>query len=337
MIYSLFSSNKCDRSTSIDDQLIRMFNLNLETNEILLSSIVNPYHRTHSSTRERDLSTIRWNDNGIRCRDVSICTGDDYPHWWTHLSTTKLLSDRCEVEDEEKNKFNRSSSPRFDQSIQTDHPSKQRLSSSSTTLNHYQIIDDSHQQRSSPRVKSSFFFIELEQKKRFFVQIDHRLNFNRSTLQIPSRNSSKQSDTGYNTFASSFTQGGGGGGDQSVHLHTEQDEQRQRLHSDTSSTTLIHQLFERYEKSLKDREENDLLQRYRKQRDEQFNPLKSTRVRRISLLVFFFSLSLSNNLKMKKKESKHFNSLTLQSLRISIENSFLHFSLRLKTKRNECD
>lgn len=130
-----------------------MFNLNLETNEILLSSIVNPYLRALSSNNLNETITIY--RNGIEYKHRSTSTGDDYPHWWVCLTTDLILSDIITNQNEEKEKYILPPSPhRQDQSIQTDFEKSRPTSStrssrfpktsssSATTSNHYEIIDE---------------------------------------------------------------------------------------------------------------------------------------------------------------------------------------------------
>lgn len=104
-----------------------MFNLNLETNEILLSSIANPYLRVNSSSSISD--RISFSRHGIEYKHRSVSTGDDYPHWWVRLPTDLILSDVITNQNEEKEKFKPPPSPRNDQSVQTDWE-KSRQSSS---------------------------------------------------------------------------------------------------------------------------------------------------------------------------------------------------------------
>lgn len=105
--------------TQTDDQLSRMFNLHLETNEILLSSLVNPFRRVTNSTLgiADDFGCHR-----------STSTGDDYPPDWSRVSTSFLLSNRAV---EEKETRSSSPSPRFNS---TDTGYQTCLSSSSTSL-----------------------------------------------------------------------------------------------------------------------------------------------------------------------------------------------------------
>jgi hypothetical protein len=129
-----------------------MFNLNLETNELLLSSIVNPYQRAVPSTGIAE--TITFRRNGIEYKHRSISTGDDFPQWWLRLTTDLLLSDSITNQNEEKEKSKLPPpSPRQDQSVQTE-PEKSRptssshssripkTSSSTTTSTHYEYIDE---------------------------------------------------------------------------------------------------------------------------------------------------------------------------------------------------
>ena len=128
-----------------------MFNLNLETNEILLSSIANPYLRVHSSSNIAD--RISFSRHGIEYKHQAVSTGDDYPHWWLRLTTDVILSDVITKHTEEKEKFQPPPSPRHDQSSQTElDKSRQssstrssripKSSSSTNTENHYEFIDD---------------------------------------------------------------------------------------------------------------------------------------------------------------------------------------------------
>jgi len=127
-----------------------MFNLNLETNEILLSSIVNPYLRVLSSNNLSE--TISFYRNGIKYKHQAVSTGDDYPPWWLQLTTDLILSDLITNQNWEKEKYRPSPSPRQDQSVQTDveksRPSSSRSSrvpkssASTTTSTHYELIDE---------------------------------------------------------------------------------------------------------------------------------------------------------------------------------------------------
>jgi hypothetical protein len=117
-----------------------MFNLNLETNEILLSSIVNPYR---PACQSNDSSRIISNYlNGTEYKTRSVSTGDDYPHWWLRLTTDLILADFITDQGEEKEKSLPSPSPRQDQSVQTDIEKSRPSSSSGTTNNHYELTDD---------------------------------------------------------------------------------------------------------------------------------------------------------------------------------------------------
>ena len=140
-----------------------MFNLNLETNENLLSPIVNPYTRQTPSSSTSWEITSRFR-RGVEYVNRAVSTGDDYPSWWLQLSTNVLLSDYLTNQGESKQKLvvvvqppapPASVSPRDrqEQSVQTDvekvpPPSSARSSrvrnssSSMTTSNHYQFIDE---------------------------------------------------------------------------------------------------------------------------------------------------------------------------------------------------
>jgi hypothetical protein len=138
-----------------------MFNLKLETNEILLSSIVNPYRRALSSNYSTEIITFYHND--IQYKHRSISTGDDYPHWWLRLPTDVILSDLITNQYEEKENYIPFPSPRQDRSVQTD-TEKSRSSSriqnvsTSTTSHHYEIIDDRN------NAKRSLAFSDNSQK-----------------------------------------------------------------------------------------------------------------------------------------------------------------------------
>lgn len=136
-----------------------MFNLNLETNEILLSSIVNPYLRAISSDNISE--TISTYQNGIEYKHRGVSTGDDYPPWWLRLTTDLLLADYITNQGEEKEKYQPPPSPRQDQSVQTDveksrvssssRSSRNLKSSSSTASNHYEYIDETDDGNNSKR------------------------------------------------------------------------------------------------------------------------------------------------------------------------------------------
>ena len=146
-----------NQSTSIDYQFVRMYNLNLETNEILLSSIVNPYRRVVPSKEFSDVLTFHRLGKEYKHRPTS--TGDDFPHWWLRLTTDLILADFITNQGEEKEKSLPPPSPRHDQSIQTD--VEKSRPSSTTTSNHYESIDElgdeSHRQRVWSTEKISYF------------------------------------------------------------------------------------------------------------------------------------------------------------------------------------
>ena len=139
-----------NRSTSIDSEFIQMFKLNSETNELLLSSIVNPSRPVMSVDNFSEIIPIY--HNNIEYKHRSISTGDDYPPRWRRLTTNMILSNFITSQNEEK-KFLSPSSPRQNQSLQTNieesrtlSPSRlsriQKRPSSTVTSNHYEIIND---------------------------------------------------------------------------------------------------------------------------------------------------------------------------------------------------
>ena len=134
-----------------------MFNLHLETNEILLSTIVNPYRLALPSDEPFQRRFI--DRRGIERRHQSVSTGDDYPRWWLRLSTDQLLSseifDRSdETNSKEKRTPSPFPSPRLERSVQTDPPRSrslspplrlptiQRSSSRTTITNRFEIVDE---------------------------------------------------------------------------------------------------------------------------------------------------------------------------------------------------
>ena len=152
-----------------------MFNLNFETNEILLSSIVNPYHRVQKSDISKANSSFR--SNGKEYHHRSISTGDDYPNRWNQLSTDFLLSNDS---NEEEKKI--CSSPH--------RTYLQRDCSSSSTMNHYQIIDEidhpvenlstSFSSNRTPRNTTSSKYSDAGYQT-FVSSVDHQQNLSYST------------------------------------------------------------------------------------------------------------------------------------------------------------
>jgi len=167
-----------DSSTGVDHDFIHMFNLNLETNENLLSSIVNPYVYRDAPHSSWEITSLY--RRGVECINRSVSTGDDYPQWWLQLSTNVILSNQLTKQGEakeivkEKVLPSQSSPLNFvsslppppirllqEQSVQTEseksvqteveqvvrpsstRSSRVRNSSSSMTMsNHYQFIDE---------------------------------------------------------------------------------------------------------------------------------------------------------------------------------------------------
>jgi hypothetical protein len=250
-----------------------MYNLNLETNEILLSSIVNPYLRVLSSDYPTD--TIPIYRNGSQYKHQSTSTGDDYPLWWLQLTTDRILSDVITNQTEEKEKYLPPPSPRQDQSVQTDveksrptsssRSSHIQKSSSSATSNHYQLIDEIDDGNNS---------------KRILPFPDHNI----TDYQIENLNtritSSKQSETDYATsFLSLHKQSSSTLDHHSYHTACHlclNDAVRARTKSsESTSTSLLASLLERYEITLRQRHRaiaivndelldiDDVLKRYR--------------------------------------------------------------------------
>ena len=145
-----------DRSTSIDQDFLRMFNLHLETNEILLSTIVDPYRLALPSDEPFQRRFI--DRRGIERRHQSVSTGDDYPRCWLRLSTDQLLTDEIfdrndETNSKEKRPPSPFRSPRLERVAQTDPPRSrslspplrlptiQRSSPRTTIINRFEIVD----------------------------------------------------------------------------------------------------------------------------------------------------------------------------------------------------
>lgn len=174
-----------NQSTSIDTDFIQMLNLDLQTNENILSSIANPYIQNLSSNCLWSPKTII--RNGVVHDNVSVSTGDDYPQWWLQLSTNIILSNYASS----RSGIKETSPPYFsikqDQSIQTDleqtiiiDADKERQlisitlsldqnSSSITTSNHYEIIDDIDDGNNARRISPiSDHYPRVEHLKLFF-------------------------------------------------------------------------------------------------------------------------------------------------------------------------
>jgi hypothetical protein len=89
-----------DQSTSIDDDFVRMFNLRLETNEILLSHVVDPHQPVQRSNVSSCVNSVaNVNRHSTEHRHESTSTGDDYPPCWRRFSTDCVLSDRIEMKE----------------------------------------------------------------------------------------------------------------------------------------------------------------------------------------------------------------------------------------------
>jgi hypothetical protein len=289
-----------------------MFNLNLETNEILLSSIVNPYRPAcPSNDSSRIISTYL---NGTEYKTRSVSTGDDYPHWWVRLTTDLILADFITDQGEEKEKSLLSPSPRQDQSVQTDiekfRPSSssriQKSSSSSTTNNHYELIDDEN-------------------------------NAKRPT-------SSKQFEADYNTFVSSLNQHQQSSTPESynhrIRCHSSSNEttRSRKKSSESESTTVIASLLERYERTLRQRQRafaiindqlldiDDVLQHYR---DKMYDSTteRSNTVNKLSHYLLCIMVRKGEGGEREKKRKKHFTFSTLSGLYIIIHFFFIRESI----------
>ena len=254
-----------ERSTSIDDDFIQLFNLNMQTNENILSSIADLYHHDFPPSYSSEITTnFR---NGISYINRSVSTGDDYPQWWIQLSTNIILSDHITNQGEEKLKILSLPSPRQqqDQSIQTINeqqleidleksrrsPRTQKSSSSVTISNHYEIIDEIDDGNNSRR---SFPFSNLSDN-----QMETSSNHTYSILR-QTRPSSKQSDSDYHTLSYNNNQQSYSTLDhqniqQSSYCSSVATNHRTRTKSSESTTTsILANLFERYERTLRDRQ-----------------------------------------------------------------------------------
>ncbi|CAF0987094.1 unnamed protein product [Adineta ricciae] len=236
-----------NQSTAIDYQFVRMYNLNLETNEILLSSIVNPYRRVVPSKEFSDVLTFHRLGKEYKHRPTS--TGDDFPHWWLRLTTDLILADFITNQGEEKEKSLPPPSPRHDQSIQTD-VEKSRPSSTTTTSNHYESIDElgdeSHRQRIDFRLSD-------------LTHIEHTPVRNSRHVKQHS-SSSKHSEADYNLFVSSLNHQQQSSTPDNLSSRTERHHssmnttpiRERRMESE--STVVLGNLLERYEKTLRERQ-----------------------------------------------------------------------------------
>lgn len=184
----IFRYKPIGQSTETDDEFVKLFNLDLETNENLLSPIANAYVRDYGPNY--DSQTKIMIRNGIPYANKSISTGDDFPIWWLQLSTNIILSSYITKHGEEKIQSLPRISPRqYDQSMQTNieqnleiETEKQGLilsarlsnvrkpsSSSITTSNHYEIIDEIDDGNNS---------------RRFSSFVDHRQRVNRINIVL---------------------------------------------------------------------------------------------------------------------------------------------------------
>ena len=141
-----------------------MLKLNLETKELLLSSLVNPHRRIMSVNNFSE--TIPIYHNNIEYKHQSISTGDNYPPRWCQLTTEMILSNFVRSQDEEKKFLPLPSPPQNNQSIQTNIQEPRTLSASrlsrvdkrllsTVTPNHYEIISDIDNENNT---KSSLLF-----------------------------------------------------------------------------------------------------------------------------------------------------------------------------------
>ncbi|CAF3459028.1 unnamed protein product [Rotaria socialis] len=291
-----------DRSTSIDSQLIQMGNLNSEKNEIILSSIANPYRRVVSSNYSSEIISIYRHDIEYKHRAVS--TGDDYPHGWLRLNTDFILSDFSKNQNVEKEQYLPPPSPRHNQSVQTDVTESkvssssssslsrsiriQNYSSSATTSNHYELIDEiddgNNAQRSLP-------FVITNKKVDSYNDVDYRFNSYdiekssaRDDTNINKQSiSSKKSENDYNIFVSSlnhqqqpsYSTPDPRSNPSICHCFSNDTTRTLTKSSDSTSTTLLASLLERYERTLRERQRafaivndelldiDDVLKRYR--------------------------------------------------------------------------
>lgn len=124
-----------------------MYNLNLQTNENLLSPVANPNIHYNGPPTTWEINSF--DQAGRQHKNQSISTGDDYPQWWLQLSTNIILSERITRQGEtkliEEQRIPPASplpvvlpSPRsvHEQSVQTDvttSPAKDRRSPSKST------------------------------------------------------------------------------------------------------------------------------------------------------------------------------------------------------------
>lgn len=175
VFFLVFRQEFEDRATEIQTDFLALFNLDIQTNESLLSPVVNQYRRA-------SVSSISWERrksfrHGREYLDQCVATGDDYPLWWLQLSTNVLLSTQITNQSEEKKKISPSPIPsprqqqQLDQSIQTDiepdsdhdldktrppsstRSSRIQKSSSSITINDtYEIIDQTNDGNNSRRM-----------------------------------------------------------------------------------------------------------------------------------------------------------------------------------------
>ena len=164
-LFFCFRHQLIDKTTSFDSEFIHLFNLNLETNDNLLSPSANPHiFNFLPNSRSETTSLIR---NGVEYSNRAISTGDDYPQWWLQLSTNLILSNYITSQGECKEHIlSVQSATQHDQFIQTDkeqgleigHENLRELSSaqsarvhkSSSTVtmgNSYEIIDDENNAR----------------------------------------------------------------------------------------------------------------------------------------------------------------------------------------------
>ncbi|CAF1197573.1 unnamed protein product [Rotaria magnacalcarata] len=384
-----------DQSTETDYEFVKLFNLDVETNEDLLSSIANPYICDENISSNYDCQTKTMNRNGQQYSNKSVSTGDDYPQWWLQLSTNIVLSSYITKHGEEKEINLLRISPRqCDQSIQTANEediemllerqrtpsstrsSNIRKSSSSMTINnHYEIIDEIDDGNNARRCLPC---IDHRQRMDSHGDLDSHLSDyqidssstcgNRRSRRITT--SSKQSDTGYNTVTSNFDQQSYSTLDpctiQSPHNHSISEINRKvrTKSSENTSTTVLANLVERYERTLRERQRaiaiidnelldiDDVLKRYR---EKMRNPT-IVQSDRTTQLYRDISLIPSHSQEKNPSDSQcttHLTKSACQSLTsrtgeelfqdyvpsssMRIENSSLHYSRQRQPRFDYCD
>ncbi|CAF2527000.1 unnamed protein product [Rotaria sp. Silwood2] len=273
-----------DKSTETDDGFVKLFNLDLQTNENLLSSVANLYVRNFSSHYDSETRTLI--RNGIRHSNQSVSTGDDYPPWWLHLSPRIILSDFITNHGEQNNTNFTFISPRQqDQSIQTvtepdteiefvkyrtsssaaQSPHIRKSSSSVTISNNCEIIDQIDDGNNSRRLLP---LTDHRQRIDSYGNLDRHLSdcqFETSSIcendsLNRARTSSKHSDTGYNTYTSTVDQPSYSISNPcsiQIPYRYSTNEINRRIRTQSSENTssiVLASLLERYERTLRERQ-----------------------------------------------------------------------------------